>query len=107
MDIQFHFIRQHVESNTIQLFYCSTREMTADVFTKARPRPQFNKHTVTLGLGVSSNYMSGKFQKLNLPGKEILAQAGLERIPRDNVAIRLVVVLGRHPDMDTKGLHHL
>jgi len=81
VDIQFHFIQQHVESNTIQLFYRPTHEMTADVFTKALARPQFNKHTVALGLGLSSNYMSGKFQKLNLPGKEILAQAGLERIP--------------------------
>jgi len=27
--------------------------------------------------------------------------------PSLNLAIRLVVVLGRHPDLDTKGLHHL
>jgi len=81
VDIQFHFIRQHVESNTIKLLYCPTHEMTADVFTKALARPQFNKHTVALALGLSSNGRSGKFQKLNLPGKETLAQAGLERIP--------------------------
>jgi len=27
--------------------------------------------------------------------------------PSLNLAIRLVVLLGRHPDLDTKGLHHL
>jgi len=32
----------------------------------------------------------------------------LERTdPSLNLAIRLVVVLGCHPDLDTKGLHHL
>jgi len=81
VDIHFHFIRQHVESNTIKLFYCPTHKMTADVFTKALARPQFNKHTVALGLALLSNDMSGKSQQLNLPGKATLAHAGLERIP--------------------------
>ena len=53
IDIQFHFIRQHVETGAIELRYCPTHQMTADIFTKPLPRTQFEKHVVGLGLGYS------------------------------------------------------
>ena len=69
IDIQFHFIRQHVESETIKLVYCPTYEMTADIFTKPLPRPLFRKHVLGLGLGdfheEPETLMNVKSQKLN------------------------------------------
>ena len=69
IDIQFHFIPQHVESETIKLVYCPTYEMTADIFTKPLPRPLFDKHVLGLGLGdfheEPETLMNGKSQKLN------------------------------------------
>ena len=50
IDIQFHFIRRHVESKSIELVYCLTHEMTGDVLTKPLARPQFPKHVTGLGL---------------------------------------------------------
>jgi len=45
-----------------------------------------------------------------------VVQSGVNEVPHSlfdgtdpslNLAIRLVVVLGRHPDLDTQGPHHL
>jgi len=65
IEIQYHFIRQHVESDTIELTYCPTHEMTADIFTKPLPRPQFTKHVLALGLAEAPEYSEKKFRKLN------------------------------------------
>jgi len=35
IDIQYHFVREHIEKKTISLTYCPTTDMTADIFIKA------------------------------------------------------------------------
>ena len=35
IDIQHHFVREHVEKGKIKLVYCQTEEMVADILTKA------------------------------------------------------------------------
>ena len=43
IDIKYHFIREHVASAAVNLEYCSTEEMIADIFTKGLSAVQFTK----------------------------------------------------------------
>ena len=50
IDIQYHFIPEHVGNGRIGLTYCPTGDMVGDVFTKALPEPAFRTHSQSLGL---------------------------------------------------------
>ena len=50
IEIQYHFIREHIETGAISLTYCQTSDMTADIFTKVLPHSAFTKHNLALGL---------------------------------------------------------
>ncbi|KAM0988950.1 hypothetical protein ACFX2A_013056 [Malus domestica] len=38
---KFHFIREALQENTIELIYCKSQDQMADIFTKALPRERF------------------------------------------------------------------
>ena len=50
IDIQYHFIREKVENETIHLEYCSTKQMVADVLTKAVPHEKHIWCTEAMGV---------------------------------------------------------
>ena len=41
MDVRYHFIRDQINDGIITVRYCATRDMLADVLTKAMSRPVF------------------------------------------------------------------
>lgn len=43
IDIRFHFLRKAQEEGIVNIVYCPTSEMVADVLTKPIPRGQFEK----------------------------------------------------------------
>ena len=49
IDIRHHFVRDCVEDNKIQLEFCPTEEMIADILTKPLARPAFEKFREQLG----------------------------------------------------------
>ena len=41
IDIKFHYVREALEDNIIDLIYCPTEEITADMLTKPLAQEQF------------------------------------------------------------------
>ena len=53
VNLRYHWIRQHIKSGAIDVKWCATAEMLADLFTKILPKAQTIKlRTAILGLGV-------------------------------------------------------
>ena len=50
IDIHFHFCRSHIESGTFSTEWLSSSKNTADILTKALPRPLFQRHASGLSL---------------------------------------------------------
>ena len=50
IDIKYHFVREAVETNCVNVKYCPTEDMTADIMTKSLPRPKFEKLRTMLGI---------------------------------------------------------
>jgi len=50
IDIQYHFVRDCVENNKIQLEYCPTADMVADALTKPLSKDRHQKLMEKMGL---------------------------------------------------------
>nr|GEZ50897.1 copia protein [Tanacetum cinerariifolium]GEZ58258.1 copia protein [Tanacetum cinerariifolium] len=49
--VRYHFIKEHVENGTIELYFVKTDYQLADLFTKALPVDRFNYLVRRLGMG--------------------------------------------------------
>jgi hypothetical protein len=50
IDIRYHFVREAVEAGTIDVRYCPSADMLADIFTKPIPKAQFEAMRAKIGL---------------------------------------------------------
>ena len=50
IDIKYHFLRNAVESKEVELMYCPTNVMIADVFTKGHAKQIFQELREQLGV---------------------------------------------------------
>ena len=50
IDIRFHFIRQTITDGHVNINYCPTQDMTADILTKALPKYKVALHSLNLGI---------------------------------------------------------
>nr|GEZ45723.1 retrovirus-related Pol polyprotein from transposon TNT 1-94 [Tanacetum cinerariifolium] len=48
--VRYHFIKEHVEKGTIELYFVKTDYQLADIFTKALPADRFNYLVRRLGM---------------------------------------------------------
>ena len=63
INIRYHFICQVVASHNIDVMYCLTSDMTADILTKVLPRWKVACHVLGLGLHCASGGVL-EFQRL-------------------------------------------
>ena len=50
VELQYHFVREKIESNEIELIFCNTKDNVADIFTKPLGRVKFELFRGVLGL---------------------------------------------------------
>ena len=50
IDIKYHYVREVVEREEIELVYCSTDKMIADILTKGLPKPKFEELRSLMGV---------------------------------------------------------
>lgn len=51
--LRWHWVRDLVEENVLKIDSCRDPEQTADILTKALPRPKHQKHTSEMGLAMA------------------------------------------------------
>ena len=51
IDIKYHYVRDTVNENIMNIIKCDTKDMVADIFTKSLPRPAFQKHRAAMSVG--------------------------------------------------------
>ena len=50
IDLQHHYICECINNNDIELISCSSKDNTADIFTKALPKPCFKQCVSEMGV---------------------------------------------------------
>ncbi len=58
IDMQFHFVREELEKKSIEVQFCPTNDMTADLLTEPLPREQFKKLCTQMGVQDSAYVQS-------------------------------------------------
>ena len=60
ISVKYHFIREQVDKKAVELKYCPTEEMVADMLTKGLAKEQFQKLRLKAGVTTYHNLCSGR-----------------------------------------------
>nr|GFA04746.1 hypothetical protein [Tanacetum cinerariifolium] len=107
--VRYHFIKEHVEEGTIELYFVKTDYQLADLFTKALPADRFNYLVRRLGNTIDKmlKYMLrgrllASFQDLEHEGGVTRSQGGI----KDN-DIEIKIQDHKHENEHSKGIPKL
>ncbi|GJR54384.1 hypothetical protein Tco_1404905 [Tanacetum coccineum] len=65
IDIRYHFIKEHVEKDTVELYFVGTEYQLADLFTKALPKECFEYLVHRIGMRCMTPTQSESLAKLS------------------------------------------
>ena len=51
IDIRYNFVRENVHDNVVNITYCPSASMIADILTKVIPRVKFEQFRTAMGVG--------------------------------------------------------
>ena len=75
LNIQLHFIWNHIEQGTMSLTYCPTEDMNADIMTKAVARDRHAKLMGLMGLKTTTPSLIEDISESGRQGKARMAMA--------------------------------
>ena len=65
IDLKYHFVRDTIMDRIIEVKYCPTEDMMADIFTKALSKVKFEKMRTLIGVNCAlSTLQSGSFKNV-------------------------------------------
>ena len=95
VDVQLHFIRDHVEKGTINVKYCPTEVMLADLMTKGLARERHGRLLGLMGVGTCevANTTPSSSEKISESGKDpgMESTSGSVELLRRHHAERIIV----------------
>ena len=68
IDVRFHFIRDHVKEENVELLHVASQDQVADIFTKPLPKVLLNKYKkmIDMTYGRSIQVYGGVLLEINL-----------------------------------------
>nr|GEX96416.1 putative ribonuclease H-like domain-containing protein [Tanacetum cinerariifolium] len=78
--VRYHFIKEHVEKGTIELYFVKTDYQLADIFTKALPADCFNYLVHRLGMRSLSPKELARLEKSHQSRRDLLRNTPLDRV---------------------------
>lgn len=99
IDIQYHFLRAHVSTRRVEIQYCRTEEMVADILTKALPKAKHDWCVKAMGL-VQTRLEESTRQKDGSTRKAAVVAEGTSPSSKGEI----VGILGPHGAKDSDGV---
>nr|GEX45447.1 hypothetical protein [Tanacetum cinerariifolium] len=90
--VRYHFIKEHVEKGTIELYFVKTDYQLADIFTKALPVDRFNYLVCRLRLGLQRKENVHPCTFILHNGKFTSSRQNRRDLPKDTPIDRLEVL---------------
>ncbi|GJS27513.1 hypothetical protein Tco_0488133 [Tanacetum coccineum] len=97
IDIRYHFIKEHVERGTVEIYFVGTEYQLADLFTKALPKERFEYLVHRIGMRCMTPTQLESLTKLSSSKKDQTSNHFLEHVQCPSESKILMNIIKNHP----------